>query len=146
MVDTPRSILFACTWNAVRSPIAEGIMKRFFGEQIYIDSVGVRLGDIDPFAIAVMDEIGIDMSIHKSKTFDDLESEVFDIVISLSPEAQHKAIEMTRNVSCEVIFWHTMDPSIVEGSRETRLGAFRQIRDELMFKLRERFGQLVPVP
>ena len=87
----------------------------------------------------MMDEIGIDISKHKSKTFDDLEDSSFDIVISLSPEAQHKAVEMTRIMACEVVFWNTFDPSIIEGNRETRLDAYRQVRDQLMTKIKERF-------
>tara|TARA_Y100001970_G_C14259725_1_gene878949 strand:- start:744 stop:1184 length:441 start_codon:yes stop_codon:yes gene_type:complete len=145
MVTQPDRILFACTWNAVRSPIAEALMKSLCGRRVLIDSVGVRMGEIDPFAIAVMQELGIDISLHQSKTFEDLSSSNFDMVISLSPEAQHKAMEMTRTTECKVEFWHTMDPSIIEGSREVRLDAFRQIRDELSKKLLTRFSNPAPV-
>ena len=86
-----------------------------------------------------MDEIGIDMSKHRSKTFDDLEDTSFDLIISLSPEAQHSAVEMTRTMACDVEFWPTMDPSMVEGSREERLEAYRDVRDTLMERIRERF-------
>ena len=140
-----KRILFACTWNAVRSPIAEGLMNLIAGNRFLVDSVGVRLGMIDPFAIAVMKEIGIDISNHNPKIFEDLTAETYDIVISLSPEAQHKAIEMTRGNDCEVEFWHTMDPSIIDGSREVQLAAFRQIRDELSSKLYKRFGCSAPI-
>lgn len=145
MSALPSSILFACTWNAVRSPMAEGLMKQMFGTQLFVDSVGVRKGEIDAFVIAAMEEIGIDMSRHRPKTFEELEDDNFDMVISLSPEAQHKAIEMTRHVSCEVEFWHTLDPSIIEGSRDIRLNAFRQVRDEMADRLRQRFAPPVPV-
>jgi len=141
----PGSILFACTWNAVRSPMAEGLMKQMFGTQLFVDSVGVRKGEIDAFVIAAMEEIGIDMSGHRPKTFEELEDDNFDMVISLSPEAQHKAIEMTRHVACEVEFWHTLDPSIIEGSRDIRLDAFRQVRDEMADRLRQRFAAPAPV-
>ena len=139
MADLPGSVLFCCTENALRSPIAAGIMKQLFGHRIYVDSAGLRAGRLDPFAVAVMYEIGIDISSHQPKTFEDLEDTSFDLIISLSPEAQHHAVEMTRTMACEVEFWNTMDPSIVEGSRETRLEAYRQVRDGLMHRIRERF-------
>ena len=140
MVDLPSSVLFACTWNSVRSPMAEGIMKSLVGTNVFVDSVGVRKGLLDAFVIAVLDEVGIDMNNHRPKTFEELEDDSFDLVISLSPEAQHKAVEMTRTSHCEVEFWHTMDPSIIDGSRETRLDAYRTVRDELSEKLRQRFS------
>ncbi|MCZ6466266.1 MAG: low molecular weight phosphatase family protein, partial [Alphaproteobacteria bacterium] len=117
MGDLPSAVLFACTENAVRSPMAEAILKYLHGRHIYVDSVGVRKGELDGFAVAVMDEIGIDISHHHPKTFEELEDTSFDLVTSLSPEAQHKAVEMTRVVACDVEFWNTFDPSVVEGSR-----------------------------
>jgi protein-tyrosine phosphatase len=140
MVDLPSSVLFACTWNSVRSPMAEGIMKSLVGTNVFVDSVGVRKGQLDAFVIAVLNEVGIDMNNHRPKTFEELEDDSFDLVISLSPEAQHKAVEMTRTSHCEVEFWHTMDPSIIDGSREIRLDAYRTVRDELSEKLRQRFS------
>ena len=139
MTDFPSAVLFACTMNSVRSPMAEGLLKYLLGHVIYVDSAGARLSEIDGFAVEVMDEIGIDISKHKAKTFDDLEDSSFDTVISLSPEAQHKAVEMTRVMACEVEFWNTFDPTIIEGNRETRLDAYRQVRDQLMTKIKERF-------
>jgi protein-tyrosine-phosphatase len=139
MTDFPSAILFACTMNSVRSPMAEGLLKDLLGHAIYVDSTGARSGEVDGFAIEVMDEIGIDISKHKSKTFDDLEDSSFDIVISLSPEAQHKAVEMTRVMACKVVFWNTFDPTIIEGNREIRLEAYRQVRDQLVTKIKERF-------
>ncbi len=139
MADLPSAVLFACTMNSVRSPMAEGIMKYLHGKRVYVDSAGARQGEIDGFAIAVMDEIGIDLTKHKSKTFDQLEDSSFDLVITLSPEAQHKAVEMTRVMACDVEFWNTFDPTIVEGSREERLAAYRKVRDELMRRIKERF-------
>jgi len=119
--------------------MAEGILKYLHGHHIYVDSAGVREGEPDGFAIEVMDEIGIDISRHQAKTFDDLEDSSFDVVISLSPEAQHKAVEMTRVMACEVEFWNTFDPTIFEGNREFKLDAYRQIRDLLMERIKERF-------
>lgn len=139
MFDLPGSVLFCCTLNALRSPMAEGILKLLHGQRIFVDSVGVRSGDLDAFAITVMDEIGLDISRHRAKTFDDLEDTSFDLIISLSPEAHHQALELTRTMACEVEFWNTLDPSIIEGSRETRLDAYRDVRDTLMRRIRERF-------
>jgi protein-tyrosine-phosphatase len=139
MADLPGSVLFCCTLNALRSPMAEGIFKLLHNRRVFVDSVGVRAGELDPFAVAVMDEIGIDISRHRPKTFDSLEDTSFDLIISLSPEAHHRAIEMTRTMACEVELWNTFDPSIVEGSRETRLEAYRDVRDTLMRRIRERF-------
>jgi protein-tyrosine-phosphatase len=125
--------------NCVRSVMAAGILRWTHGTRIFVDSVGVRTGEMDGFAIAVMDEIGIDISKHRPKTFDDLEDDSFDLVVSLSPEAQHKAVEITRTVACDVEYWRTFDATLVEGSREQRLDAYRQVRDELMTKIKQRF-------
>ena len=139
MHDLPGSVLFCCTQNALRSPMAEAMLKHLHGRQIYVDSAGVRAGPLDEFAVAVMDELGIDITRHKAKTFDDLEDGSFDIVISLSPEAQHRAVEMTRTMATDLEFWNTFDPSVVEGSREMRLNAYRQVRDQLMKRILQRF-------
>ncbi|WP_207456605.1 low molecular weight phosphatase family protein [Azospirillum sp. SYSU D00513] len=134
------SVLFACTHNMIRSPMAESIMKHFHGRTVYVDSVGVREGDeVDGFAVAVMEEIGIDLTRHRCKTFADLEDTSYDLIISLSPEAQHRAIEMTRTMACEVEFWNTFDPTIIDGSRDVMLDAYRQVRDGLMNRIKERF-------
>jgi protein-tyrosine-phosphatase len=142
--DIPAAVLFACTLNAVRSPMAESIMKHFHGHRVYVDSVGARKGELDPFAIEVMDEIGIDISNHKPKSFDDLEDTSYDLIVTLSPEAQHHAVEMTRTMAADVIFWNTMDPSFIEGSRENRLTVYRQIRDQILERIKERFPLTKP--
>lgn len=139
MADLPGSVLFCCTLNSIRSPMAEALLKYLHGKRIYVDSVGVRAGEIDGFAIAAMDEIGIDLSKHRSKTFEDLEDTSFDLIISLSPEAQHSAVEMTRTMACDVEYWPTLDPSVIEGNREERLEAYRAVRDTLLARIRERF-------
>ena len=144
MNDLPGAVLFACTLNAQRSPMAEAILKHLHGRRIFVDSVGVRRGELDPFAVEVMEEIGIPIGTHRAKTFDDLEDSSFDVIITLSPEAQHRAVEMTRTMACEVEFWHTFDPSIMEGGREARLDAYRRVRDELLERIRKRF-RLDPV-
>ncbi len=140
MTDLPSAVLFACTMNSVRSPMAEAIMKFLHGHKVFIDSAGVRAKEIDGYTVAVMDEIGIDMSRHHAKTFDELEDDYFDLVITLSPEAQHRAIELTRVMACEVEFWNTMDPSLIESEdREAVLEAYRQVRDQLMQRIKDRF-------
>ena len=139
MRELPDAVLFACTQNSVRSPMAEGILKYLLGHRVYVDSTGVRSAEVDPFAVEVMDEIGIDISRHRAKSFSDLADTSYDLIISLSPEAQHSAVEMTRTMACEVEFWNTLDPTIVEGNREMRLDAYRQVRDYLRRRIEERF-------
>ncbi len=140
MVRLPGSVLFACDNNAVRSPMAEGIMKHYFGETVYVDSAGVRSGDLEPFAVAAMAEASIDISRHKAKGFDELQDSSFDIIVSLSPGAQHTAVEMTRTMACDLLYWQTFDPTAVRGSREVRLDAYREARDFLVRKILEVFG------
>ena len=130
--------------NALRSPMAEAILKHLHGRQIFIDSVGVRSGELDRFAVEVMEEAGIPIAAHRPKTFDDLQDSSFDLIITLSPEAQHKAVEMTRTMACDVEFWHTFDASLIEGSRNVRLQAYRDVRDQLMKRILERFPPAGP--
>jgi protein-tyrosine-phosphatase len=125
--------------NAVRSPIAETFLKHILGKEIYVDSVGLKPSEIDGFAVAVMDELGFDLKKHKSKTFDDLEDSSFDLIITLSPEAHHKALEWTRHMAAEVEYWPTFDATAIEGDRERKLEAYREVRDALMKRIRERF-------
>ncbi len=140
MRRSPSSVLFACTLNSIRSPMAEAIGKHLFGHRIYFDSVGVKAEPINPFVVQVIDEIGIDLSRHEPKSFDDLEDYSFDVIVTLSPEAHHRAIELTRTIAAEVEFWHTFDPSLVQGSREVVLDAFREVRDGLTRRIKARFG------
>jgi protein-tyrosine-phosphatase len=137
--DLPGAVLFACTNNSIRSPMAEAYMKFLHGRHVFVDSVGLRASDVDGFAVAVMQEIGIDLTRHQAKTFDQLEDSSFDVVVTLSPEAQHRAIELTRTMAVDVEFWNTFDPSVVEGSRDERLAAYRQVRDTLIERIKERF-------
>ena len=120
--------------------MAEGLAKHFFGDMIYIDSAGVRQGEIDSFAIAVCAEMGVNISQHNSKTFDDLEDTSFDLVVSLTPEAQHRAVELTRTMAVELEYWPSMDPTGINGSREVVMAAFRQVRDQLLKRIKERFS------
>lgn len=136
---TVQAILFACTMNAVRSPMAAALLRHLAGRGVHIESAGVFAGELDPLAVAAMDEIGLEIKAHKPRRFEDLEDGSFDLVITLSPEAQHKAVEMTRTAATQVEYWPTMDPTAVEGSREQRLTAYRAVRDQLLERLKGRF-------
>jgi len=135
------SVLFVCAMNAVRSPMAEAIARHYFGKSIYVQSAGVRKGETDAFMVSTMSEIGIDASKHKPRTLDELEEWEglnFDLIITLSPEAHHAALELTRAIAAEVEYWPTPDPTITQGQREHVLDAYRNIRDGLMYRIRTR--------
>jgi protein-tyrosine-phosphatase len=136
-----QSVLFLCAHNSVRSPMAEGLARHYFGKSIYVQSAGVRAGERDPFAVAALDELGIDGSKHKPRTLTDLEEWEglnFDLIVSLSPEAHHAALELTRTLACEVEYWPTFDPTIVQGSRDQIMDAYRNTRDGLSYRVRLR--------
>jgi protein-tyrosine-phosphatase len=140
----PHAVLFACGLNAVRSPMAAGLFKQMFGNSTYVGSAGVQKGELDPFVVAVMEEIGVDISRHKPITFEELEELEglsFDLIVTLSPPAHHKALELTRTIAADVEYWPTVDPTGIEGSREQRLDHYREVRDQLMAHIRERFGR-----
>lgn len=139
----PRAVLFACGMNAVRSPMAAALFRQMFGKSVAVGSAGVQKGELDPFAVAVMTEVGIDIARHKPVTFeelDELEGLDFDLIVTLSPPAHHKALELTRRLGAQVEYWPTTDPTTAEGNREQRLYAYREVRDQLMERIRERFG------
>ena len=136
----PASLLFACSENSIRSPMAEALAKRLYGQASYIDSVGVRASMVDGMAAAALDELGIDVHRHHAKTFGDVDPSSFDLIVTLSPEAHHQALEFTRGTAAEVEYWPVMDPSAVEGSREMRLEAYRSTRDQILARLKTRFG------
>ena len=140
----PHAVLFACGMNAVRSPMAAGLLQQMLGKTAYVGSAGVQKGELDPFAVAVMQEIGIDISRHKPVTFEeleDLEGLNFDLIVTLSPPAHHKALELTHKVAADVEYWPIVDPTANEGSREQRLNEYREVRDQLMARIHERFGR-----
>jgi protein-tyrosine-phosphatase len=142
-VTRPQAVLFACGLNSVRSPMAANLFRHLIGPSIYVGSAGVRKGELDPFAVAVMEEVGIDIGKHKPVTFEELEDWSglnFDLIVTLAPEAHHKALELTRTLAAEVEYWPTPDPTADEGSREQRLDAFRQVRDQLTNRIRQRFA------
>ncbi|MGO9357798.1 MAG: low molecular weight phosphatase family protein [Xanthobacteraceae bacterium] len=139
----PQAVLFACGLNSVRSPMAASLLQHMFSSKLYVRSAGVRKGELDPFAVAVMAELGQDISRHKPQTFDELEDYEglnFDLIITLSPEAHHKALELTRAIAADVEYWPTPDPTGTEGTREQRLQAYRDVCDGLSLRIRRRFG------
>jgi protein-tyrosine-phosphatase len=143
-LSRPQAVLFACGMNAVRSPMAAGLFQQQFGKSVYVASAGVQKGELDPFAVAVMEEIGVDIARHKPIDFgelDELEGLNFDLIVTLSPRAHHKALELTRTIAADVEYWPTIDPTVIEGSREQRLNAYREVRDQLMARIHERFGR-----
>jgi protein-tyrosine-phosphatase len=140
MSNLPSSVLFACSHNAIRSPMAEALAKRLYGHTAYLDSVGVHASELDSFAAAVLDEIGIDLHAHNGKSFEDVDPSSFELIVTLSPEAHHRALEFTRNASTDVEYWPIPDPSAVEGSREARLESYRGTRDIILGRLKARFG------
>lgn len=139
----PLAVLFACGLNSVRSPMAAGLFSQLFGRTIYVGSAGVRKGELDAFAVAAMAEVGIDISRHKPITFEELEEWEglnFDVIVTLAPEAHHRALELTRTSGIDIEYWPTMDPTVVEGSREQRLDAYREVREQLLSRIRDRFA------
>jgi protein-tyrosine-phosphatase len=141
-VTQPLAVLFACGLNSVRSPIAAGLFAQIFGRAIYVGSAGARKGELDSFAVAVMEEIGLDISRHQPISFEELddgEGLNFDLIVTLAPEAHHRALELTRLSGIDVEYWPTADPSAVEGNREQRLDAYREVRDQLLAHIRRRF-------
>jgi len=141
----PQAVLFACGFNSVRSPMAESLLKQMFPHALYVRSAGVRKGELDPFAVAVMAELGQDIAGHKPQTFaelEDWEGLNFDLIITLSPEAHHKALELTHTVAADVEYWPTPDPTTLEGSREQKLAAYREVCDGLMMRIRKRFAKV----
>jgi protein-tyrosine-phosphatase len=116
-----------------------------FPQGLYVRSAGAKKGELDPFAVAVMAELGQDISGHKPQTFeelDDWEGLNFDLIITLSPEAHHKALDLTRTLAADVEYWPTPDPTGTEGSREQKLAAYREVMDGLLMRIRRRFAKV----
>jgi protein-tyrosine-phosphatase len=140
----PQAVLFACGFNSVRSPMAVGLFKQLVGSATYVASAGVRKRDLDPFAVVALGEVGVDIARHRPMTFEELEDWEglnFDLIVTLAPEAHHKALELTRTIAADVEYWPTPDPTAVEGTREQRLAAYRQVRDQLTERISNRFGR-----
>lgn len=148
----PQSVLFCCDHNAVRSPMAEGMMKKFYGDRVYVQSVGVRSElEVDGFAVAACHEIGVELSRHKARSFDDMEEwgddiSAFDLVIALSPASQRKALELTRYHHLDVEYWPVLDPTGLGTKRDEKLTAYRQTRNMIRDRMIARFGEPLPDP
>jgi protein-tyrosine-phosphatase len=138
----PGAVLFVCTMNSVRSPMAAAILRHLAGRRVYVASAGVRAGGPDAFAATVMEEIGIDITQHTPHTLRDLYDTSFDLIVTLSPEAHHQALELTRTMAVEVEYWPTFDATGLIGyaSREQILQAYRDVRDQLFGRIKRRFG------
>src|ERR1700741_5280723 len=139
----PQAVLFACGFNSVRSPMAAGLLKQMIGRTIYVASAGVRKEELDPFAVAALEEVGVDISKHRPMTFeelDDWEGLNVDLIVSLSPEAHHKALDLTRTLAADVEYWPTSDPTGTDGSREQKLAAYREVCDTLLLRIKARFA------
>lgn len=142
----PQSILFCCDHNSVRSPMAEGIMKKLYGTDCYIQSAGVRSDlEIDGFAVAVCQELGVELSRHRVRSFDEMEEwgddlSSFDLVVALSPASQRRALELTRYYSLDIEYWPILDPTGIGEGREARLASYRKTRDMIIDRLTDRFG------
>jgi len=142
----PQSVLFCCDHNSVRSPIAEGLMKKLYGQRAYVQSAGVRSDmDVDGFAISVSAEMGIELSLHRTRSFDEMvewgdDLSSFDLIVALSPASQRAAQELTRFVHIDVEYWPIMDPTGLGETREAKLQVYRQTRDQIANRMIERFG------
>lgn len=139
MIASPRSLLFACTRNAVRSPMAEALAGRWLGSGVFIDSAGVEPAPVNPFAVVVMDELGLDIRGHRARTFDELSERSFDLIVALSADAYREAKSYAAASGATVEYWDIADPTLNEGSREQRLAAFRSARDDIEARARRRF-------
>lgn len=137
--DLPGAVLFACNRNAVRSPMAAAILRHLAGGRVYVASAGVRAGEADPFTAAVMEELGIDLSSHKPMSLEELEDTSFDLIVTLAPEAHHRALDLLRDYAVDVEYWPTLDPTLTTGNREQILQAYRAVRDGLFAKIKTRF-------
>ena len=139
MNDLPRNLLFACTRNAVRSPMAEAVARRWLGPGTFIDSAGVEPGLVNPFAVAVMDEVDLDIRSHRARTFEELSDYSFDLIVALSESAYRAAKTHAAGSAIAVEYWDVADPTLNEGSREQRLIAFRSVRSDLEARIRQLF-------
>ncbi len=138
--DLPGAVLFACNRNAVRSPMAAAILKHLAGRPHLCGFGGrARRRTTDPFAAAVMEEIGIDLSRHKPKSLAGVHDGSFDLIVSLSPEAHHKALQLAAASPSMSNIGRRQDPSLPSGSREQILDAYRALRDRLFRKIKSRF-------
>jgi protein-tyrosine-phosphatase len=136
----PRSVLFMCGMNAVRSPMAEQLARRVLPDGVFVASAGVRAGERDPFVDHVLAEEGLSLGERMPRTTDDLEDDYFDLIVTLSPQAHHAALELTRAMAVEVEYWPTPDPTTISGTRDQIIAAYRDVRERLKARIERRFG------
>ncbi|HEX4113089.1 MAG TPA: low molecular weight phosphatase family protein [Stellaceae bacterium] len=132
--------LFVCTFNSARSPIAAALVTRHLGLALEVDSAGVYAGDIDPFAVATMAELDIDLAAHEARALADLDPARYGVVIALSPEAHGAVLDWKGHAPCHVEYWPTVDPGALEGSRAERVEGYRLMRQDLLRRIRHRFA------
>lgn len=146
MMSFPQAVLFCCDHNAVRSPMAEAMMKKFYGQRAYVQSAGCKNDmEIDGFSIAVCAEIGLELARHRTRSFDEMQTlgedlGQFDLVIALSPASQHAALDLTKTYHLEVEYWPIIDPTALGEGRDAKLAAYRQARDQIKARMIDRFG------
>ena len=132
-----------CGMNAVRSPMAEALARKALPPTVFVASAGVRMGERDPFVDAVLAEDGLTLEDRQPRTLDDLEDDYFDLIVTLSPEAHHAALELTRSMAVEVEYWPTPDPTTAIGTREQILAAYRDVRERLKDGIARRFADRI---
>jgi protein-tyrosine-phosphatase len=123
--------------NAVRSPMAETIARSLL-PGTYVASAGVRPGERDPFVDAVLNEVGLTLGRHSPHSLDELEDDYFDLIVTLAPEAHHAALELTRSMAVDVMYWPTPDPTVATGTREQILSSYREVREFLKMLIEKR--------
>ncbi len=136
----PQSVLFLCGMNSIRSPMAEVLARRALPRGVFIASAGVRAGERDPFVDAVLAEEGLSLDDRQPQSIDELADTNFDLIITLSPEAHHRALDMTRTAAADVEYWPMLDPTIVSGTRDQIMAAYRDVRERLASSIAARFG------
>lgn len=148
----PQSVLFCCDHNAVRSPMAEALMKKFYGQRAYVQSAGVRNDmEIDGFSVFVCKEIGVELERHRSRSFEEMQTlgddlSQFDLIVALSPMSQKAALDLTKFYHLAVEYWPILDPTAIGESREAKLAAYRQTRDQIRSRMLDRFGAASEAP
>nr|WP_093423565.1 low molecular weight phosphatase family protein [Tranquillimonas alkanivorans] len=146
VAELPGSVLFCCDQNSVRSPMAEGLMKKFYGHSAYVQSAGVKSDmEIDGFAVSVCRELGVELERHRVRSFDEMEQwgddlSGFDLVVALSPASQRRALDLTRYFHLDVEYWPILDPTGLGEGREDKLRSYRQARDQIRDRMISRFG------
>jgi len=137
----PKSLLFVCGKNAIRSPMAELLARKALPPNIYVASAGVMRGERDPFVDAVLQEEGLSLDNRQPRGLEELADGYFDLIVTLTPLAHHTVLERMRGFSVDVEYWPTPDPTLVTGSRDQLMAAYRDVRDRLKRQITQRFNE-----